>query len=158
MLFDLDQVNGVLLKWTAVFLLIIASLSIFVSHKIAGPVYRFERLARVITKGDLTQSVRLRSGDELRELQDAFNSMTDSLRRMVSKDREVIAKLVAAGNKLNDVMKKKKQDPAEIETVAQELYGIIEELRNVTAGFRIDKELAAEATGTDNSSNDEEEA
>ncbi|HNV70400.1 MAG TPA: methyl-accepting chemotaxis protein [Candidatus Ozemobacteraceae bacterium] len=151
-----DQVNGVLLKWVAVFLLIIASLSIFVSHKIAGPVYRFERLARVITKGDLTQSVRLRSGDELRELQDAFNSMTDSLRRMVTKDREVIAKLVAAGNKLNDVMKKKKQDPAEIESVAQELYGIIEELRNVTAGFRIDKELASETTSTEGSSEEEE--
>jgi len=139
-----DMVNRSLLQWIAVFLVVIAILSIFVSHKIAGPVYRLERSAKIIASGDLTHSVKLRYGDELRELQDAFNSMAESLRKMVEKDREVIKRLVTAGNQLNETIKKKKLDPDEIEGVAKELYKIIEELRLVTTGFKIDKEFPAE--------------
>jgi methyl-accepting chemotaxis protein len=136
-----DQVNTTLIQWVVIFVFLIGVLSIFVSHKIAGPVYRLERSAKILASGDLTHSVKLRHGDELRDLEEAFNSMSDSLRRMVTKDREVIGRLVTAGNRLNETMKKKKLDPTEVEGVAHELYAIIEELRLVTAGFKIDKDL-----------------
>ena len=139
-----DEVNSILLRYIPLFILVIASLSIFVSHKIAGPVYRLERTTRLIASGDLTHSVKLRHGDELKDLQEAFNKMSASLRKMVAKDREVIARLIQAGNRLNDSLKKKKQDPDTLEAVAKELYGIIEELRVVTAGFKIDKDLHME--------------
>lgn len=136
-----DVVNRTLVQWIAVFLFVIAILSVFVSHKIAGPVYRLERSAKILASGDLTHAVKLRHGDELRDLEEAFNSMSESIRKMVTKDREVISRLVQAGNHLNETMKKKKLDPVEIEGVAQELYRIIEELRLVTAGFKIDRDL-----------------
>lgn len=136
-----DGVNRTLLQWVAVFGVAIATLSVFVSHKIAGPVYRLERSAKAIASGDLTQSVKLRHGDELADLQNAFNTMSDSLRRMVAKDREVISRLVTAGNRLNEQLQKKKHDTESIEAVARDLYGVIEELRQVTAGFKIDTDL-----------------
>jgi len=136
-----DGVNRSLLQWVAVFAVGIATLSVFVSHKIAGPVYRLERSAKAVASGDLTQSVKLRHGDELADLQDAFNSMSESLRRMVAKDREVISRLITAGNRLNEQLQKKKHDAESIEAVAHDLYGVIEELRQVTAGFKIDKDL-----------------
>ncbi len=139
-----DTVNRDLVKYVAIFILVIAVLSIFVSHKIAGPVFRLENSAKQIAQGDLTQDVQLRYGDELRDLSEAFNTMTESLRKMVQKDREVIGRLVSAGNRLNETMKKKKQDPESIEAVAKDLYGVIEELRSVTAGFKIDKLLSEE--------------
>lgn len=137
-----DEVNRLLFRWILVFLLTIAILSILVSHKIAGPVFRLEQTTRLIAKGDLTQSVKLRHGDELRDLQDAFNTMSESLRKMVAKDREVIGRLIFAGNRLNDIINKKKLDAETIELVNRDLYAIIEELRLVTAGFKIDTELA----------------
>ena len=136
-----DAVNGTLTRWIVVFIFIIAILSIFVSHKIAGPVYRLEETTRIIASGDLTYQIHLRHGDELGDLQDAFNKMSDSLRNMVAKDREIIEKLIIAGNKLKDTIDKKKQDPAAIEGVADDLYNIIEELRIVTSGFKIDEKL-----------------
>lgn len=136
-----DVVNQLLIRWVIIFLFVIAIMSIFVSHKIAGPVYRLERSARIIASGDLTHRVKLRHGDELRDLEKAFNSMSDSLKKMVETDREVISRLVGAGNHLSETMSKKKLDPAEIELVSKELYQIIEELRLVTAGFKIDKDL-----------------
>lgn len=139
-----NEVNSILLKWILIFVVVIAILSIFVSHKIAGPVFRLEQSTRAIASGDLTRSVKLRHGDELRDLQDAFNIMSESLRKMVSKDREVISRLIDAGNRLNETIKKKRQDPEAVESVARDLYAIIEELRLVTAGFKIDRDLAVE--------------
>ncbi|MBF0409532.1 MAG: methyl-accepting chemotaxis protein [Candidatus Riflebacteria bacterium] len=135
-----DEVNGLLIKWIIVFGLVIGILSVFVSHKIAGPVYHLERSAKIVASGDLTHQVKLRHGDELLDLQDAFNSMADSLRTMVGKDREVIARLISSGARLKDTINKKKLDPVEIEQVAQELYSIIDELRKVTAGFKLEKD------------------
>ncbi len=133
-----DTVNSILLRWIVVFLLVIAILSIFVSHKIAGPVYRLEETTRIIASGDLTHQVHLRHGDELQDLQEAFNMMSDSLRKMVAKDREIIERLITAGNQLQNTIKSNKQDPKDIEKVSKALYEVIEELRLVTTGFKID--------------------
>ncbi len=160
-----DSVNTILLKWIVVFIFVIAILSIFVSHKIAGPVFRLEETTRLIASGDLTQQVHLRHGDELLDLQAAFNQMTDSIRNMVAKDREIIDRLVEAGNKLRSTIDKKKLEPDSIESVAKDLYDIIEELRIVTSGFKIDEEKTggepeanADENGKDSSSDSTEVA
>ena len=134
-----DSVNSTLVRWIFVFIFIIAILSIFVSHKIAGPVYRLEETTRVIASGDLTGKIYLRHGDELQDLQEAFNKMSDSLCKMVAKDREVIEKLVATGNRLRDTIEKKNLDHNAVEAINSALYGVIEELRLVTSGFKIDE-------------------
>lgn len=139
-----DSVNGILVKWIVVFIFVIAILSIFVSHKIAGPVYRLEETTRIIASGDLTYQIHLRHGDELRDLQEAFNKMSDSLRNMVAKDREIIEKLIDAGNKLKSTIDQKKLNPDAIEGVAKDLYNIIEELRVVTSGFKIEDKTEVE--------------
>ena len=133
-----DTVNGILMHWIVVFILAIAILSIFVSHKIAGPVYRLEETSKLIASGDLTQQIQLRQGDELRDLQEAFNQMSESLRKMVGKDREVIDKLVATTNRLRDKIDKKNLGSDSIEELTRDLHVVIEELRMVTSGFKID--------------------
>lgn len=143
-----DSVNTILMRWIIVFILAIAILSIFVSHKIAGPVYRLEETAKFIASGDLTQQIQLRHGDELQDLQEAFNLMSDSLRKMVAKDREVIDKLVMTGSRLREKIDQKKLSPESIEEVTRELHVVIEELRLVTSGFKIE-EGQNEETGDD---------
>lgn len=67
-------------------LILIVTLSIainlFVSHKIAGPVYRYELTLRRILKGDLRADVRTRQDDQLKPLVDSFNRLLGSLRRL----------------------------------------------------------------------------
>ncbi|HNS08249.1 MAG TPA: HAMP domain-containing protein [Candidatus Ozemobacteraceae bacterium] len=148
-----DSVNTILMRWIIVFILAIAILSIFVSHKIAGPVYRLEETAKFIASGDLTQQIQLRHGDELQDLQEAFNLMSDSLRKMVAKDREVIDKLVMTGSRLREKIDQKKLSPESIEEVTRELHVVIEELRLVTSGFKIE-EGQNEETGDDDAEKD----
>jgi len=68
-------------------------LSILVTHTIAGPVYRMERIAREIGQGNLRGQTRLRPRDELKELADAFNIMTEGLAGKIRTLREEVEAL-----------------------------------------------------------------
>ncbi len=79
----LKEANLKLIPRLIVFILAIALASIFISHKIAGPIYRFERQAKAIGEGDLTPKFKLRKGDELKDLADALQGMVDALRNKI---------------------------------------------------------------------------
>jgi len=48
-------------------------LTIFFSHKVAGPVYRFEKVCHNIIDGNYTDQIQLRRGDEMKNLAVLFN-------------------------------------------------------------------------------------
>lgn len=56
---------------------------IFLSHKIAGPLYRFENVLTSISKGDLTQRFKLREKDQLTELADRIDELTEIMDRNI---------------------------------------------------------------------------
>ena len=73
----------------ALYMVGVTIFAVLASHKLAGPIYRFERSARAVGSGDLTHRVRLREGDELEDYRDEFNAMVESLQRLVSQDAHV---------------------------------------------------------------------
>ena len=52
---------------------------IFMSHRIAGPMFRFEKVLDEISKGDLTYKFKLREGDQFKELEKRINELTGTL-------------------------------------------------------------------------------
>ena len=72
----------------AIYLLFVVLISAILSHKMAGPVYRFEQTCKEIAKGDFSQRVRLRQGDQLTELQAEFNKMMDRVEAEINKNKE----------------------------------------------------------------------
>ncbi len=73
---------GVLLS-ELISIFLVGFLCIKITHTIAGPVYRMERVARGIGEGDLTNFIKLRQRDELKDLADSMNEMTLGLRNRV---------------------------------------------------------------------------
>lgn len=71
----------------------VAFLALLLSNKLAGPAYRFEASARKVAAGDLTHRVKLRHGDELTDLQEAFNGMMESLHKAASQDAALAARV-----------------------------------------------------------------
>jgi len=71
--------------WPAlgIVILIMSSLSIFITHKVAGPVYRFKKVLAEISGGNLDISVKLRDKDDLKDLAEEFNLVIDDLRGFV---------------------------------------------------------------------------
>jgi len=66
---------------------------LYISHKIAGPLYRFETLCKDVGDGKLDTITYLREGDQLQELAQSFTTMVDKLRNKRTKDNELIAEI-----------------------------------------------------------------
>jgi len=63
-----------------ILMLAIPILSIFVSHKIAGPLFRFEKTLReALASQGPVQPIHLRKGDELQSLADLINQLLERL-------------------------------------------------------------------------------
>jgi methyl-accepting chemotaxis protein len=116
------ELNKVLVAKLAIYLVVVVVVAVFLSHKLAGPIYRFERSARLVGEGDLTHRVHLRKGDELIELQDEFNAMVQALQERVSKDRSLsrriskqIEDVARSGQLGGDALQKLKQIQTEVD-------------------------------------------
>ncbi|HNX74197.1 MAG TPA: methyl-accepting chemotaxis protein [Candidatus Rifleibacterium sp.] len=103
---------------------VVAFICIFVTHTIAGPVYRMEKVVRNIGEGDLTHFIKLRPKDELKDLADAMNEMTMGLRNKVISFKESVAQIregitftKSSGNlsKLDEILKS-------VETMEESLH------------------------------------
>lgn len=93
------------LSWVfgfGIFLIVIqiAMLTIFFSHKLAGPVFRFEKICNSLIGGNYTEKIQLRKGDEMQNLANLLNDVirtTDE--RMIAlrdaKTKEEKAKIVS---------------------------------------------------------------
>lgn len=75
--------------------------TLFVSHKIAGPLFRFEKDLKEIEKGDLTKSIKLREKDQTTDLADSLNKMTASLHEKVLNVRTGVEKLIESASRQN---------------------------------------------------------
>ena len=91
--------TGVFFCVSFVLIVLIASLAvgiagmlvfIFYSHRIAGPLFRFQRSVQEISGGDLTGRIRLRQKDQLGDLGDSINEMTESLDQKIGKLKKEI--------------------------------------------------------------------
>ena len=53
----------------------IAILSVFISHRTAGPIYKFEQIIKDLASGKAVHEIKLRKRDEFYELASAINNL-----------------------------------------------------------------------------------
>ena len=87
---DVQQLRGrdtlelllpTLITLNVVGLVVTSVISVFYTHRIAGPIYRLRHIMRDIGDGNLTQFAAFRKDDELQELASAFDEMVVGLNR-----------------------------------------------------------------------------
>lgn len=76
---------------------VVAIMGIYMTHKVAGPMFSLVRHFRYIEQGQFAGEMRLREGDDLRYVVRNFNEMLGSLRRMTEQDLTLITKKGADG-------------------------------------------------------------
>lgn len=59
----------------------IAIISVFISHRMAGPVYKFEQTIRALSQGKEVEEIKLRKRDEFYGLATAINALINSMKR-----------------------------------------------------------------------------
>jgi signal transduction histidine kinase len=77
----LHNVNVTLLIAIPIIFTLMLILSVFTSHKIAGPIYRLEKELAEIAKGDYSRRIKLRANDDLHEIADGINKLLDGIQK-----------------------------------------------------------------------------
>lgn len=80
---NIKEVQGNVLFWLGilqlVFLFMTFLLSIFISHRIAGPLFKLKKAMEEAKGGNFDQRITFRKNDHFTELQDTFNEMVQNL-------------------------------------------------------------------------------
>ena len=117
-----DYILPAVLSSSIVVIAIIGAATVFVtlftSHKIAGPLYRIEKDIREVASGNLSQEFNLRQGDEIRPIAEILSTMVRFLRGEVNSLKKAITEL-----EMLSVEKGASQEIREkIKTLKSEIY------------------------------------
>jgi methyl-accepting chemotaxis protein len=104
--------------------------SLLLSHRVAGPIYRFEKAAEEVAGGNLTHKVFLRREDEMEEMRDSFNAMVDALRGKVAGD---VACAFRARRQLEELLDNSPMSPQDGDKIRK----VIAEMNRVGKGFQV---------------------
>jgi len=93
-------------------------LTLFTSHKIAGPLYRIKKEIELLKEGNLSPNFKIRKTDQLRELANSLSDLADVLRE---KHKSLKDKLL----QLKDTLNAPQIDRGDIKAKLQELEDIL---------------------------------
>lgn len=70
-----------------VFVFVLVFVTVFLSHRVAGPLVNLDKSLARIADGDLTTRLQLRPHDELKNIRDSFNRAMTALHGKIAADR-----------------------------------------------------------------------
>ena len=120
-----------------ILIVVFSIIAILFSHKIAGPIYRVEKIAEELKKGNLNINVRFRKGDELQHLAEALNNMISGMKHLISSDKKIIDNLVMIVTKLQKDINKSKGFKKDVKFTIKKLNIIVSKLKKSIERFKI---------------------
>lgn len=99
-------------------------LGIYLSHRIAGPIFRMERFLSEMAEGNYNSRITLRKGDELAALADGMNKVCESIKLSVGDQKGRLTKILDDAVALHD----KTQSPLGAERLESEIIELLREL------------------------------
>jgi methyl-accepting chemotaxis protein len=107
-------------------------LGLLFSHRIAGPVYRIGKTLRDISKGNLGLRIRLREGDELVDLADTINNLTENFNKTIILDKDIVIKIEKDLEEIRKLASSQPCDCAKIESLINSLQEKSKELQTLS--------------------------
>ena len=121
----LDSLSVSLVRSLVVILLIAFGLTgilfLFISHRIAGPIYHLERVMGQMGRGDLSIRIHLRDKDEFKDTADHFNTMAEKLEDKIAEIKNLSQSLNADKDKKRQSKTRKPGGQTFVKKLAREL-------------------------------------
>lgn len=115
--------------------------SVWVTHRFAGPVYRLEQSLRQIADGNLGLQVRFRAGDDLQELAVLVN-------QIIHQQGEVLRTVHSVHQRLLEIMgqvRSKTVAPEQLNQTLEQIQIQIEQIESLLRQFKLGRPAAAPA-------------
>ena len=117
----------------------ISIVSLFLSHRIAGPLYRLEKSVEEITKGNLDFRITLRRKDEAKELAASMNSMIRELSGRIGDIKKKADIVQGTIHSLSERARDEKVVAPEIREGVSEAMQSMEDLKKTLSFFKLHK-------------------
>ena len=103
---------------------------VYFTHRIAGPIFRFQKQLEAMKRGDFSTDVTLRKKDFLRDLEGSMNEFSQQLREDLSR-LENIRSCHALIKELSEDLKKegKERESEALASLSDEIEGSLEKFR-----------------------------
>ena len=112
---------------------------ILMTHRVAGPIYRFEKYAQKVGNGELLPDLKIRKKDQFQNMVNAFNNMTQGLSAGLLKVVTVSEKLDGLIDKLSDGSNREMLLKDDIKKVVSELKKDKQDLKKALSYFKINR-------------------
>ena len=109
---------------------------IYMSHRIAGPLYRFEKILDDVGRGDLTQRFKLRDKDQLSELSESITELTTTMDNRVSDIKFRTHELSGLLREIKTSAPSGPSDSKDIENLLKEVSENVQALEEVVNYFK----------------------
>lgn len=101
--------------------------TLFISHKLAGPLHHFKKSIKSMEEGDFSTDFKIRQLDQLQDLADTFNNMIKKMRQELN---QIKAHFVSLKEKINNISEQevsehKRQALTELKRISEEADKII---------------------------------
>lgn len=116
---------------------LVALVGIYLSHKIAGPIFRMERFMDDMASGNFTGKLVLRKGDELLRLADAINRLSESMKTTMINEKSGLNRLETELANLKSMAASKHSDAGGINSLANRMESEIVTLRKEIDRFKV---------------------
>jgi methyl-accepting chemotaxis protein len=119
--------------------MLVVALSMFLTHRFAGPLYRLEKSVEEMTGGDFSFRIRLRKKDEGKELAEGINQLISSISSNIREMRSLLGEIDTLLDKASQTSGRDDDGKQALEeiTKAKELT---ERLHDILSRFRTENE------------------
>ena len=100
---------------------LVGFLGVWLSHKIAGPIYRMERFLGTMASGDFSGRITLRRGDEMVSLADSINRLSASLSQRVTAEKALMENVLKDLYTLRELSSSASKDRSSMDSVLRNL-------------------------------------
>ena len=121
-----------------VLLIFEAILCFLLSHRIAGPISRIEKVVGLIRQGDFSRNIQIRKTDELNEFVGKINRVVDVLREQSRKEKNLMDSLSEKVKILNEFLTEEKIDNKKIIMLQEEIEENINRLKEGKENFKLE--------------------
>jgi methyl-accepting chemotaxis protein len=109
--------------------------SIFLTHRFAGPIYRFEKSVEEMIKGNFNFIIRLRKKDEGKELANLMNELISTISRIINEIKDISDKLGEETLLISEMLKKEEHS-VEIKNSLEKIREAQKKLSNILSQFK----------------------
>ncbi len=102
---------------------------LLMTHRLVGPVYRFEKHAQKIGSGELYSNLNIRKKDQFQNLVTSFNNMTDDLSMG-------LLNVIKVSEKIDNLIEKLSDNTNNEMLLKEDIKGVVSELKKDKQGLK----------------------